>query len=57
MRISYNATIGGETDIPDEEFEGNSDDERDEIIREWVYETALEELNSSLDWEEVIDDE
>ncbi|HRR29182.1 MAG TPA: hypothetical protein P5270_07440 [Victivallales bacterium] len=56
MRISYNATIGGEIDIPDEEFEGKSDDERDEIIRKWVYETALEELNSSLDWE-AVDDE
>ena len=57
MRISQNATIGGEIDIPDEEFEGTSDDERDEIIQKWVYETALEELDSSLDWEEVIDDE
>jgi len=56
MKVSYDAVIGGKVDIPDEEFAGKSNDERDEIIREWIYEVALEELNSSLDWE-AVDDE
>lgn len=56
MRVYYDATIMGEVEIPNEELEGKTQEERDEIVAEYVTARANEDLDTNLDWE-IGDDE
>jgi hypothetical protein len=41
---------GGSVDIDDSELEGLTDDEKEDLINEYVNRAAYEEVDSSLDW-------